>query len=59
MVQSQEKLPHTSQHDTKVNQNCGNPKFLKIIKLTLVYQNNSKMAQYSENLVDQIDQNEL
>ena len=42
MVQSQEKLPHTSQNDTKLIKNCGNPKFLKIIKLTLVYQNIEK-----------------
>ena len=42
MVQSQEKLPHTSQNDTKLIKNCGNPKFLKIIKLILVYQNIEK-----------------
>ena len=44
MVQSQEKLPHTSQNDTMLIKNYGNPKFLKIIKLTLVYQNIEKWS---------------
>ena len=39
MVQSQEKLPHTSQHDTKVNQNCLNLQELDLCK-------SSKMIQF-------------
>ena len=42
MVQSQEKLPHTSQNDTKLIKIVETPKFLKIIKFTLVYQNIEK-----------------
>ena len=42
MVQSQEKLPHTSQNDMKLIKIVETIKFLKIIKFTLVYQNIEK-----------------
>ena len=42
MVQSQEKLPHTSQNDTKLIKIAETKNFFKIIKLTLLYQNIEK-----------------
>ena len=59
MVQSQEKLPHTSQNDTKLIKIAETQNFSKLLNWPLFIKIKRKMDQYSENLVDQIDQNEL
>ena len=61
MVQSQEKLPHASQNDTKLIKIAETQNFSKLLKSLKIISLSKyrKMAQYSKNLIDQIDQNEL
>ena len=58
MVQSQEKLPQTSQNEMKFIEIAETQNVSKLLN-QLSLSKYRKMDQYSENLVDQIDQNEL